>query len=161
VPALDGRPGGNLGAEMTEKTATQTFPRRDADGRVVDVGQFLGATVAATLLGFVLVAVVDGLLALLRISAWGSASGWLAAILPALLCFDDLRGWRAYPVRYLVGLVGLGVALGLGLGAAGLVTARPILSGAVGAITAAVVYTLVWFFGIRWLTGQYGDKGSG
>ena len=78
-----------------------------------------------------------------------------------MLFFDDIRAWRGYGVRYLVGLIALGVALALGLFAAGLVHHLPaILSGAVGAVAAAVVYALVWFVGIRWLTGHLGEMES-
>jgi hypothetical protein len=137
---------------MADKSATQVFPRRDAQGRVADFRQLMAAAFGGTVLGWVLVAVVDGILALIGIGSFGTASGWLAAILPALLFFDDFRAWREYPVRYLVGLVGLAVSLGLGLLAAGLAHTFPaIVSGAVGAVVAAGVYTLVWFFGIRWL----------
>ena len=137
---------------MADKSPTQVFPRRDAQGRVAEFPQLLVATLGGTVLGWVLLAAVDGVLALIGVGSFGSASGWLAAILPALLLFDDFRAWREYPVRYLIGLAGLVVALGLGLLAAGLVHGWPaIASGAVGALVAAAIYTLIWYFGIRWL----------
>ena len=89
-------------------------------------------------------------------------SGWLAAILPALLFFDDLRAWRGQGVRILVASwSAAGVAIGLGLLAAAAVSGLPpMVSGAVGATVAALVYSFVWFVGIRWLTGRARDGES-
>jgi hypothetical protein len=132
----------------------QTFPRRDAAGRVGSLAELVVAAGLGTVVGLVALAAIEGILALIGLTDFGSASGWLALILPALLYFDDLRAWRPYGLRFLVALVGLVVALGVGLLAAGL--ARPLpamLSGAVGALVAALVYAPVWFVGVRLLTG--------
>jgi hypothetical protein len=142
---------------MTEKSVTQTFPRRDADGRVVSLGELLAVGALGTLAGLVVLAVIDGILALVGLSEFGHASGWLALILPALIYFDDLRAWRGYAVRILVAVVAAGVAIGLGLVVAALASGLPpMISGAAGAMVAAVLYGLVWFVGVRWLTGQQG-----
>jgi len=139
---------------MAEKAATQ-FPRRDAEGRVVSLFELLAAALLGTLVAAAGLALIDGLLALIGLGTFGRASGWLAAILPALLFFDEIRAWRAFGVRFLVGLVAAGVAIGLGLIAAALVAGLPpLLSGTLGAAVATVVYAFVWFVGIRWLTGQ-------
>jgi hypothetical protein len=145
---------------MAEKSVTQTFPRRDADGRTVSLFELLAAASAGVVVGLAALALIDGLIALIGIGSFGSASGWLAVILPALLFFDDLRAWRGYGIRFLVAIVAAGVGLGVGLIVAGLAGALPsMISGAVGALVAAVLYALVWFVGIRWLTGH--DVGVG
>lgn len=142
---------------MTEKSVTQVFPRRDADGRVMSLVELLGAAMIGTVVGLAALAVIDGILALLGLGRFGRASGWLAAVLPGLLYFDDLRAWRGHGVRILVAVVGALVAIGLGMLAAALVGGLPpMLSGAVGAAVAAVTYAPVWFLGIRWLTGYHG-----
>lgn len=140
---------------MAEKSATQVFPRRDAEGRVVSLAELLVAVVAATLMAAIGLALIDGLLALVGLGTFGRSSGWLAVILPALLFFDEIRAWREHRVRYLVGLVGAGVAIGLGLIVAALVAGvAPLVSGSLGAVVAAVSYAFLWFVGIRWLTGR-------
>jgi hypothetical protein len=137
----------------------QTFPRRDAAGRVRSLAELVVAAGLGTVVGLAALAAIDGLLALIGLTDFGSASGWLALILPALLYFDDLRAWREYGLRFLVALVGLVVALGVGLLAAGLARGLPaMLSGAVGALVAALVYAPVWFVGVRYVTGQRGDE---
>jgi hypothetical protein len=150
----------NLGAEMAEnemaeKAATQVFPRRDAEGRVVSLAELLAAALLGTLVAAAGLALIDGVLSLIGLGTFGRASGWLAAILPALLFFDEIRAWHGYGVRFVVGLVAAGVAIGLGLIVAALVATLPALvSGTLGAAVAAVTYAFVWFVGIRRLTGQ-------
>jgi hypothetical protein len=167
---------------MTETSpggsSVQTFPRRDAAGRVRSLAELVVAAGLGTVVGLVALTVVEGILALIGLTDFGSASGWLAVILPALLYFDDVRAWRGsreptpergtseaevkpgrHGLRFLVALVGLAVAVGAGLLAAGLVSALPpMLSGAVGALVAALVYAPVWFLGVRLVTGQRGDE---
>src|SRR5690606_35384910 len=140
---------------MTERPAVQTFPRRDAAGRVMHFPEFVAGAALGVLVGLLALAVIDGIVALLGLARFGSASGWLAVILPALLFFDDLRGWRGHGVRFLVAPVSAAVAIGLGLIAAGLATGLPpMASGAVGALVAAVAYAVIWFPAIRWLAGE-------
>jgi hypothetical protein len=136
----------------------QTFPRRDAAGRVRSLAELVVAAGLGTVVGLAALAAIEGILALIGLTDFGGASGWLALILPALLYFDDLRAWREYPLRFLVAPIAVLVALGAGLFAAG--AARPLpamLSGAVGALVAALVYAPVWFFGIRRVTGEGGQ----
>ena len=144
-----------MSQKMAQRSVAQAFPRRDDQGRVVSLAELLVAALLGTLVAAVGLAIIDGLMALVGLSSFGRASGWLALILPALLFFDEFRAWRAYGVRFLVGPVAAGVAIGLGLVVAGLSTALPpLLSGSLGALVAAVVYAFIWLVGIRWLTGQ-------
>jgi hypothetical protein len=146
---------------MSETSPARTFPRRDEHGRVASLTELLVATVGGLVVGLVGLALIDGVFALIGIGGFGHASGWLAVILPALLFFDEIRAWRGYGVRFVVGPVGAAVGIGLGLVAAGLVRGLPpILSGAVGGAVAVVAYALIWFVGIRWLTGHRVEMGS-
>jgi hypothetical protein len=137
----------------------ETFPRRDEQGRVRSLAELLVAAVGGTVVGLVVLVAIDGILALIRLSHFGDASGWLAAILPGLLFFDDLRAWRGYGVRFLVAVVAAAVAIGLGLIAAALAGGlAPTISGGLGALVAAAVYAPVWFVSIRWLTGHETER---
>jgi hypothetical protein len=139
--------------------AAETFPRRDAEGRVRSLREMFFAAVGGTVVGLAVLAAIDGILALIRLSHFGDASGWLAAILPALLFFDDLRAWRGYGVRFLVAVVAAVAAIGLGLIAAALAgSLPPMFSGGLGALVAAAVYAPVWFVSIRWLTGHETER---
>lgn len=127
------------------------FPRRDADGRVVDLGGLLAVVFAAALLGVVVVAVIDGVFALLGAGRFGQTSGWLAAVLPFLVLADDFRAWRRTRGRILVALVAAAFGLAVGLFAAAL-AARvlpPLLSGGIGAAVAVLGYAVVWYFAVR------------
>jgi hypothetical protein len=140
---------------MAQPSVTLAYPRRDEVGRVTSLAQFLVAAVVGTAIGLAALALVEMILALVGLADFGSASGWVAGILPALLFFDDLRAWRGHGVRFLVAIVGAALALSVGLLAAALAAGLPaMLSGAVGAVVAAACYVPVWFFGVRWLTGQ-------
>jgi hypothetical protein len=139
---------------MTD-SARPTFPHRDEHGRVISLTELLVAALGGLVVGLVGLVLIDGVLALLGAGDFGHASGWLACILPALLFFDDVRAWRGHGIRFLVGLVAAGIGIGLGLVGAGLVHfLPPVLSGAVGAAIAVAAYALIWFLGIRWLTGH-------
>lgn len=142
---------------MAERTPAQVFPRRDAQGRVISLAELLFAALGGAVVGLVLLAAVDGVLVLVGLSRFGSASGWLVAILPAFLFFDDFRAWRGTGLRFLVAPVATALALGTGLLAAGVASSLPALfSGAIGAAVAVGVFSVIWFVGIRWLTGHRG-----
>ena len=139
---------------LTVATAP-TLPRRDANGRVVRLPEFVGVALAYTAVNAVGLLLIDGIIALIGSADFGQSTGWLMLILPGLLFFDELRGWRGYGVRFLVGIIAALVAIGLGLLAAGLASdLPPIVSGGVGAVVAVAVYAPLWFLSIRWLTGE-------
>ncbi|MEV1288254.1 hypothetical protein [Micromonospora sp. NPDC049679] len=128
------------------------FPRRDADGRIIALPDLVGVTLAGLVVGVVVLALFDAMLMVIGAGEFGSANGWLAAILPVWLFVDEFRAWRIGAGRIAVALVAAAVAIAAGLLAAGLARDLPPLGG--GAIAAAVfslVYVLIWFHGIRLL----------
>ena len=145
---------------MSEKATVQSFPRRDGHGRAVSLRELVFAAVGSLVIALVGLLVIDGVLALFGLSSFASASGWLALILPALIFFDDLRGWKGYAIRFAVAFLTAAVSIVLGLLVAGVTHASPLVSGAVGALVAVVVYSPAWFFGVRWFTGQHSEMGS-
>jgi hypothetical protein len=148
---------------MSERSVVQTIPRRDGDGRVLRLPEFVGVALGYTVVNGVGLAVIDAVVALLgsgfggsgQASTIGRSPGWLMLILPGLLFFDDLRAWRGHGVRFLVAIVAAVVAIGVGLIVAGLVRGLPpILSGGLGALVAVLLYAPIWFLGVRYLTGD-------
>ena len=142
---------------MTERSATQKFPRRDVDGRVISLRELFVAVIVGSLFGLAALALIDGVFALIGLGDFGHASGWLAAVLPIFLLVDDFRGWKRAGGgrRWIAAAIGLAVAVTAGLVAASLVGGLPaLLSGFVGALVVSLVYMIIWFVWIRWLTGQ-------
>jgi hypothetical protein len=138
----------------TPARATPSVPRRDAAGRVLDLPELLGVAALFAAVNGLGLLLIDGLLALARVTSFGDSSGWLILILPALLYFEEFKAWRDHRLRWLVAAVSAAVGAALGLAAAGLAEGWPSLaSGAAGALVAALAYAPVWFLGIRRLTG--------
>jgi hypothetical protein len=142
---------------MTE-TKSERRPRRDADGRLVTVGDLLGVALAGLVTGIVVLLVFEGIMALAQAFEFGASSGWLALILPVWLFTEEFRaaGYGAY--RIVVAALGAGFGIAVGMTLAGLAAATfpPLVSGAVGALGLTVVYCLVWFYGLRWLSHRAG-----
>jgi predicted RecA/RadA family phage recombinase len=142
---------------MTE-TESERRPRRDADGRLVTVGDLLGVALAGLVAGIVVLLVFEGIMSLARAFDFGSSSGWLAVILPVWLFTEEFRaaGYGAH--RVVVAALGAGFGIAVGMTLAGLAAATfpPLVSGAVGALGLTVVYCLVWFYGLRWLSHRAG-----
>ncbi|WP_245673823.1 MULTISPECIES: hypothetical protein [Actinoplanes] len=132
--------------------------RRDSGGRLATIGDLLGSAMAGFVVGLVVLLIFEGIMALTGFGQFGESNGWLAVILPVWLFTEEFRaeGFGAHRVL-VAGLAGgFGVAAGMSL--AGLVTmlAPPLVSGAVGAVTGTVVYCLIWFYGLRWLSHRSG-----
>jgi hypothetical protein len=129
-----------------------TFPRRDADGRVVRLPELLVSIIAGVVLGGVALLIIDGLSALAGLGRFGQLSGWLAGILPVWLFVEEFRAWRVVVAR--VGMALLCGMLALVIGVAGAILAAAVLpplgSGAVGVTVSAVLYGTLWYVGIRW-----------
>ncbi len=135
-------------------------PRRDADGRVAALSDLLVAAFAGLIIGLAVLALLDAVFAAFGSGRFGQSSGWLAAVLPIWLFVEEFRAWRGVPGRIGAVLVVGVLAAGAGLAAAGLTSGLPhLLSGALGATVFALVYVVLWFFGIRWLARVAGEKG--
>ena len=142
---------------MTE-TKSERRPRRDADGRLVTVGDLLGVALAGLVAGIVVLLVFEGIMSLARAFDFGSSSGWLAVILPVWLFTEEFRaaGYGAYRIVVAALAAGFGVAVGMTLAGLAAAAFPPLVSGAVGALGLTVVYCLVWFYGLRWLSHRAG-----
>ncbi|MGX6601564.1 hypothetical protein ACWKSP_05420 [Micromonosporaceae bacterium Da 78-11] len=142
---------------MTE-TKSERRPRRDPNGRLATFGDLLGTALAGLVAGVVVLLVFEAVMSLTRISDFGDASGWIALVLPFWLFTEEFRaeGFGAY--RIIVAILGAGFGLAVGLSVAGLAAAEfpSLVSGIVGAATFTVVYCLVWFYGLRWLSHRAG-----
>jgi hypothetical protein len=142
---------------MTE-TRSERRPRRDANGRLASAGDLIGVALAGLVCGFVILLVFEGIMSLVRLSQFGDTSGWLALILPVWLFTEEFRAADYGAYRVIVALLGAGFGVAAGMTLAGL-AAGPfptLVSGAIGAAGLTVVYCLVWFYGLRWLSHRAG-----
>lgn len=140
------------------ETKSERRPRRDADGRLVTVGDLLGVALAGWVTGIVVLLIFEGIMALARAFDFGSSSGWLALILPVWLFTEEFRaaGYGAYRIVVAGLAAGFGIAVGMTLAGLAAATFPALVSGAVGALGLTVVYCLVWFYGLRWLSHRAG-----
>ena len=140
------------------ETKSERRPRRDADGRLATAGDLLGVALAGLVSGVVVLLVFEGVMSLLRLSEFGDASGWLAVILPVWLFTEEFRaaGYGAYRIVVAALAAGFGIAVGMTLAGLAAAAFPPLVSGAVGAFGLTVVYCLVWFYGLRWLSHRAG-----
>ncbi|GID95618.1 hypothetical protein ACFQFC_22625 [Amorphoplanes digitatis] len=142
------------------ETRNDRRPRRDADGRLVTIGDLIGVALAGLVTGVVVLLVFEAVMSLAEAFVFGDSSGWLALILPVWLFTEEFRaarhGHNAY--RFVVAALGAGFGVAVGMTLAGLAaTVFPALvSGAIGALGLTVVYCLIWFYGLRWLSHRVG-----
>lgn len=133
------------------------FPRRDAEGRILTLGDLLGVTLAGLVIGVLALLLFEWAFAAVGAGGFGGTNGWLAVILPLWLFWDDFRAWEFGAARVLAALVGLGVGVLAGLLAAGLAAGLPALfTGALAAAVFTVVYAVIWFHGVHWLARRTG-----
>ncbi|GAB3068117.1 hypothetical protein [Micromonospora schwarzwaldensis] len=133
------------------------FPRRDAEGRILTLGDLLGVTLAGLVIGLLALLLFEWAFATVGAGGFGGTNGWLAVILPLWLFWDDFRAWEFGAARVLAALVGLGVGVLAGLLAAGLAAGLPALfTGALAAAVFTVVYAVIWFHGVHWLARRTG-----
>jgi hypothetical protein len=142
---------------MTE-TKSERRPRRDADGRLATIGDLLGVALAGLVCCLVILLAFDGVLSLVGWSEFGRTSGWLALILPVWLFTEEFRAADYGASRVIVAILGVGFGVAVGMTLAGFASAAfpALVSGAVGAAGFTVVYCLVWFYGLRWLSHRAG-----
>ena len=151
---------------MTE-TQSERRPRRGPDGRLATFPDLAGTALAGLVCGFVVLLVFEGVMSLVQLSEFGDASGWLSLILPAWLFAEEFRAAGFGVYRVVVAVLGAGFGLAAGMTLAGLAAGMtlaglaapifpPLVSGAAGALGLTVVYCLVWFYGLRWLSHRAG-----
>lgn len=140
---------------MTE-TKSERRPRRDPDGRLATIGDLVGTALAGLVIGVVLLLVFEAVLALTRVASFGNTSGWLALILPLWLFTEEFRAAGPGVHRFIVAPLAGGFGVAAGLTAAGVAAPMvpSLFSGFFGAAACVVVYCLVWFYGLRWLSSR-------
>jgi hypothetical protein len=140
---------------MTD-TKSARRPRRDPNGRLASIGDLLGTAMAGLVIGAVVLLIFEAVLSVAHVSEFGDTNGWLAMILPVWLFIEEFRaqGWGAH--RIVVGVLAVGFGVALGLSVAGFAAAQlpSLFSGLAGALTCAVVYCLIWFYGLRLLSDR-------
>ncbi|MEH1099116.1 hypothetical protein [Micromonospora sp. CPCC 205561] len=140
---------------MTEQRSG--FPRRDAEGRILTLGDLLGVSLAGVVIGLLAVAVFDAGFVLIGDGEFGGANGWLAIILPAWLFWDDFRAWEFGAARVVAALAAAAVGMVAGLVVAGLAAGLPpLLSGGLAAAAFTLGFAVVWFHGVHWLARRTG-----
>ncbi|MFI0791700.1 hypothetical protein ACH4OY_03205 [Micromonospora rubida] len=133
------------------------FPRRDAQGRVVALGDLLGVSLAGMVIGLLALLLLDWGFATVGAGDFGRANGWLAIILPAWLYWEDFRAWEFGAARVVAALAAAALAVVGGLLVAGLADGLPpMVSGGLAATAFTVVYAVVWFPGVHWLARRTG-----
>jgi hypothetical protein len=142
---------------MTE-TKSERRPRRDPSGRLATIGDLVGTALAGLVTGAVLLLILEAILSLTHVSEFGATSGWLAIILPVWLFVEEFRAEGYGASRIIVALLGAGFGVVAGLTMAGFAASQfpTLVSGLVGAAAFTLVYCLVWFYGLRWLSHRVG-----
>jgi hypothetical protein len=137
---------------------TERRPRRDPNGRLATIGDLLGTALAGLVIGIVVLLGFEAILSVTRISEFGGTSGWLVLVLPLWLFTEEFRaeGHGAYRIVVAVLAAGFGVAVGMSVAGLAAVDFPSLVSGIAGAAACAVVYCLVWFYGLRWLSHRAG-----
>jgi hypothetical protein len=142
---------------MTE-TKSERRPRRDPSGRLATIGDLLGTALAGLVIGVVLLLIFESILALTRVASFGNTSGWIIMILPLWLFTEEFRaaGWGAYRIVVAALAAGFGVAAGMTMAGVVAPLFPALVSGFTGAAACTLVYCLIWFYGLRWLSHRAG-----
>ena len=109
----------------------------------------LGQCLAGFVISLVGALIVDAVGVLLGPAEFGQMSGWLAVVLPVLIFVQQFSAARGEPGRIPVTVLAVLAAAAVGLVAAGLFASLPaMVSGAIGALVATLVYATVWHVGL-------------
>ena len=132
--------------------------KRDARGRLATINDLLGAAFAGLAAGLAVLLIFEAVMSLTGLSTFGDTNGWLAVILPVWLFTEEYRAEGFGAFRVIVTGLGAGFGVAAGMTAAGIIAefVPALVSGAAGAATGTVVYCLVWFYGLRWLSHRAG-----
>jgi hypothetical protein len=137
-----------------------SYPPRDANGRIATLANMIGGVIFGAVICMIVLVIVDLLFTLAGVGQFGWVSGWLIGILPVWMFIEDFRGWKSVgTVRYGVALIAgaLGLASGVAL-SSHLTSLRPAFNGAISVTVAALIYAVLWFFGIRALASRLGER---
>ncbi|CAM3134745.1 hypothetical protein [Stackebrandtia soli] len=139
----------------TPEAEAPRFPQRDEDGRIVSLVEALAYALFMVAVGVVLLCVIDGLFWIFG-ESFGQISGWISGILAVFIFVDDFRAWRFVTARWIVAPVAAALAVVTGLGLITLLPVwwLPLLTGALAVASAVVIYTVLWFIGVRLLSGE-------
>ncbi|WP_025272751.1 hypothetical protein [Haloglycomyces albus] len=112
--------------------------------------KLVGTVLAMLVLGFVILAGIDVLFSLIGGRGIGYVSGWATAFMCLFTFTEEFKRHREAPAR--VGIAGLSLVIGVAGGIATYVVLPdgwlPLYSGAVASAIGAIVYAVVWHFGI-------------
>ncbi|MFD0558243.1 hypothetical protein FB566_3542 [Stackebrandtia endophytica] len=136
---------------MTETEQTERFPKRDDDGRIVSLVEMMLFVMILLLVGVLMLSAIDGLFWLLGFGEFGQISGWIAGLLAIFVFLDDFRAWKEFRVRWGVAPVALVLSTVAGLGVVSIMPEfwLPLYHGALGVTVFALIYTVLWFTGMR------------
>ncbi|WP_250002181.1 hypothetical protein [Actinoplanes sp. M2I2] len=142
---------------MTD-TKSARRPRRDPSGRLATIGDLVGTALGGLVIGAVLLLILEAILSLTRVSEFGATSGWLAIILPVWLFVEEFRAEGYGASRVVVAMLATGFGVAVGMTIAGFAASQfpTLVSGLAGAASFTVVYCLIWFYGLRWLSHRVG-----
>lgn len=135
-----------------------TQVNKDATGRLATIGDLLGSAFAGLAAGAGVLLVFETIMALTGLAEFGESNGWLIVILPVWLFVEEFRAEGFGAHRIIVSGLAAGFGVATGMSVAGLVSgiAPALVSGGAGALTGTVVYCLLWFYGLRWLSHRSG-----
>ncbi|HZE40690.1 MAG TPA: hypothetical protein VE172_17955 [Stackebrandtia sp.] len=135
------------------KAARPRFPKRDDEGRIELLTEYLAFVLASLFIGMVMLVAIDGVLALIHVNAFGSSSGWIGAVLAVFVFIDDFRAWKPGWTRWAVAGVAAVVSLAFGFVITSLMPPEwyQLFTGALGATIGCLLYTVLWFYGVRLL----------
>jgi hypothetical protein len=122
------------------------------------VGDLVGVAMAGLVCGVAVLLVFEAIMSLTRLSHFGATSGWLTLILPVWLFTEEFRAAVYGAYRIVVAVLGAGFGVAVGMTLAGLLAREfpALVSGTAGAAGLTIVYCLVWFYGLRWLSHRAG-----
>lgn len=131
---------------------------KDATGRLATFGDLLGSAFAGLAAGSAVLLIFEAVMALTGLGEFGESNGWLILILPVWLFVEEFRAEGFGAHRIMVSGLAAGFGVAMGMSVAGVVSgvAPALVSGGSGALTGTVVYCLIWFYGLRWLSHRSG-----
>lgn len=127
------------------------FPHRDDAGRVILLTELLAYALMMLAIGVILLGIVDVLFQVFGFGDFGQTSGWIAGTLVAFFYADDFRAHKSNRFRWLILLASVVLAFFAGMAVFTQLPLywMPLVNGALGVTTSALVYGILWFTGVR------------